>query len=499
MSYILAVDLGSTQMKLMLMDESAKTVCVVAEKYPTYVNEKGWMEQKPADWLFALKKGVSELSEAVDIKSVEVISFSGHMSSVVLMDDKGEVLYPCIMLSDSRSQRQCDELERRVGPLIKERTGNTVNNAFSLPKLLWLYEEKPDIYAKTKVWVSAKDYLRYCLTGVCETEYTDAYNSLCTQPGKAEWDEEIIAKSGLDKEMFPTVRSPYDRCGSVTKEAAAAFGLKAGIPVVAGAADMACAALGAGLWENGDSALTLGTCATYLSVVPGINEKYYGQITFHPCVEKGKMFALGSHFNGGAAVNWISGILSEKGQIDYEMLAKLSKEAESVPAGSGGMITIPFLAGSGSPYFCASDRQHVIGMRMNTTRAEVFRSELEGITYNLRQTFEAFREMSGVSKILLGGGGVRIGIWPQIIADIFGIPADISQQSDVSTVGAAIIAGVSAGIFKDAKATAENCLKIQERKDPSDENKKLYDHLYDRYLNYYKITNILDSEDKYGR
>lgn len=181
------------------------------------------------------------------------------------------------------------------------------------------------------------------------------------------------------------------------------------------------------------------------------------------------------------------------------MLAKLSKEAESVPAGSGGMITIPFLAGSGSPYFCASDRQHVIGMRMNTTRAEVFRSELEGITYNLRQTFEAFREMSGVSKILLGGGGVRIGIWPQIIADIFGIPADISQQSDVSTVGAAIIAGVSAGIFKDAKATAENCLKIQERKDPSDENKKLYDHLYDRYLNYYKITNILDSEDKYGR
>ena len=107
--------------------------------------------------------------------------------------------------------------------------------------------------------------------------------------------------------------------------------------------------------------------------------------------------------------------------------------------------------------------------------------------------------MSGVSKILLGGGGVRIGIWPQIIADIFGIPADISQQSDVSTVGAAIIAGVSAGIFKDAIATAENCLKIQGRKDPSDENKKLYDHLYDRYLNYYKIMNILDSEDKYGR
>lgn len=494
MAYILAIDLGSTQMKLMIMDERGNTVLTVSEKYATRTTNDGGVEQDPESWERALHNGILRLQERIGLKKIEVLSFSGHMSGVVLLGCDGSVLHPCILLSDSRCQEQSERLSEGLGEAVKGKTGNPINNAFSLPKLCWLLEQRPLLFQKAKVWLSPKDYLRFRLTGKCVTDYTDAYNSLCVDPVTLDWERETIKDCGLSESLFPPVCSPFDIIGTVTTEGSERFGLPEGIPVACGGADMACAALGMGLSDSGDAALTLGTCATFLSMVPEVDPAYYGQVTFHPHVTRGKMYALGSHFNGGAAVNWLLARLSEKETVDYERVAELSEAARKIPPGSNGLLTIPFLSGSGSPRFCASDRQHMIGMKISTTRGEIFRSQLEGVTYNLRQSFLIFQRMAKLRTLTLAGGGIHVGLWPELIADIFGIPAAIAGETDVSTAGAALIGGKAAGIFGDAEQAARERMQIVETKYPYSEHQELYRAAYERYLKYYEIMHELDAE-----
>lgn len=492
MRNILAIDLGSTQMKIMVLDEQADIVSSVSEKYPTMTRQDGWLEQDPKDWEKALKTGIGRLKDRGDLDGIEAISFSGHMSGVVLLDEKGHVLYPCIMLSDSRSQKQCDTLMEWAGSVVKSKTGNRINNAFSLPKILWLKEEEKKLYEQSKMWLSPKDYVRYCLTGEMNTEYTDAYNSLCIDQNTMMWDNEIIEACRLDRENFPPIYSPFDIVGYVTKEAEEKYGLKAGIPVVAGAADMACAVLGTGLSEEGDTALTLGTCATFFTVAEKSEKSCDGAVTFHPIVSGKSMYALGSHVNGGAAVNWISTILSERGEIDYQMIADLSSGARSIPVGSNGVMTIPFLVGSGSPYFCPSDRQHMIGMKINTTREELFRSQLEGTAYNLRQTLDLFQTITSVQKVIVAGGGIHVQLWPEIIKDVFGVPLELSDNPDVSAIGAGLIGGTAVGLYTQPEQMAKKKRKVLEEKTPDFYNCQQYGKLYDKYLKYYRIMHKLD-------
>ena len=431
--------------------------------YPTQTPCAGRLEQRPADWLAALGRGMEELRARRGTQDIAAVSFSGHMSGVVLLDADGQVLHPCIMLSDSRSVEECAALRQRAGALIRLHTGNPVINAFSLPKLLWLQRREPALWRRTAVWLSPKDYLRFCLTGRLVTDYTDAYNSLCIAPDTASWCGEIIAAAGLEAEKFPPVLAPHSLAGAVTAQAARLYGLQEGTPVYAGGADMACGAVGMGLYEQGDSALTLGTCATFLAPVRGADDACFGQVTFHLHATPGLLYALGSHFNGGLAVNWLTRILSERESLDFSMMDALSEAARQVPPGSGGVLTLPFLAGSGSPYFDASDRQTVLGASAATTRAELFRSQLEGITLNLAQTQQVFNRLvdGGLRRVLLGGGGSKISVWPQMIADVFGTRIDLAANTDASAVGAAILGGVGAGLFPDAPSAARQCLTVR--------------------------------------
>lgn len=500
MPLILAVDLGSSQLKLLVMDEKTEVVAVVTAGYPTYTPKPGWLIQDPEDWEAALKKGFEELSGLVDLRKIEAVSFSGHMSGTVLVDEAGTVLYPCIMLPDSRSSQECGILERCVGERIREMTGNPVIDAFSLPKLLWIKRHEPDLYQKTAFWLSPKDYIRFLFTGILETEYTDAYNSLCIDRKKSApdggtpdwWSEATIRLAGLDREKFPPVHGPMERAGGVTSRAAALYGLKTGTPVVYGGADMACGAVGNGLFETGDTTLTLGTCATFLCMAEE-TEEAFGKVTFHMHVLPEKVYALGSHFNGGLAVNWFSKAFSQDGRIDYGLIAELSKEASAVAPGSGGVMTLPFLAGSGSPYFDTRDKQSVIGIDASTARGALFRSQLEGVSYNLRQTLELFERMQmGKGKpIVLGGGGVRVGVWPRMIADVFGRTVLLAENPDASAVGAALMGGAGTGIFGNLCEASKRALSISECVKPVEENAAVYDQCYQRYLKVYEVLQQL--------
>ena len=484
---ILAVDLGSSQLKLLAMDGLGNTKKVCTAPYRTFTPRPGWLEQKPEDWKKALQSGLKELAQEIDLNQVDVISFSGHMSGVVLVDGEMEPLYPCIMLSDLRSSQECRILVETVGEEIRKLTGNPVIQAFSLPKLLWLKEKEKEIYEKAAAWLSPKDYLRGCLTGKAETEATDAFNSLCVDPESRTWEEEIIRKTGLRRNLFPAIHEPYEEAGTVTREASAWSGLKEGTKVVYGAADMACGAVGNGLFQTGDSTLTLGTCATFLAMTGSVPESEFGKITFHTHALPGKMYALGSHFNGGLVVNWISGMLSGSGEADYKLVGVLSEEASQIPPGSQNVLTIPFLAGSGSPYYNDRDRGVILGIQTAVTRGVLFRSMLEGVSCNLRQTLEIFEKIQGraLERIVLGGGGVKVRLWPEIIKDMFNRPLLEAENSDASAVGAGLIGGYGQGIFKDLEKVAREQLTIKRTLEPQTDNVKIYASLYQRYLDAY--------------
>lgn len=493
MREILAMDLGSTQLKLMLLDEDLQVVASVSEGYPTQTPCPGWLEQEPEDWVRAMKRGLEKLRAIHGWNHLAAVGFSGHMSGAVLMDRDGAVLHPCIMLSDSRSEKQCAEIRQRAGELIQKRTGNPVINAFTLPKLLWLKQERPQAWQAAAIWVAPKDYLRFLLTGRLVTDTTDAYNSLCLTGEPPVWDREILEAAGLEKEKFPKVQEPDSFAGQITPEAAIRFGLPAGVPVFTGGADMACGAVGMGLYHPRTAALTLGTCATFLLPVEGMDPRGFGQVTFHRHGVKGLYYALGSHFNGGLAVNWAGSMLSRDGRLDFKRIAELSEQAETVPPGSRGVLTLPFLAGSGSPWFDPRDRQTVMGITAATTQGELFRSQLEGITMNLEQTRRLFDKMApgGVDSILLGGGGVKVSLWPQMIADVFGVPVRQVSNSDASTLGAAILAGAGAGIFPDVRRAAEISQTVEGERVPDKAAHGAYKILYQRYETSYDLVRRL--------
>lgn len=487
MDHILAIDLGTSALKVLVMGSDASVLSVAAVPYRTDFPHPGWVQQEPEEWLKALKKGLAQTWEKITPKAVSAISFSGHMSGVVLLDNTGDVLQPCITLADARSEPECRALKERIAEQVLCRTGNPVINAFAAPKLLWM-KNHTDTWNRVRVWVSPKDYLRYCLTGKIETEYTDAYNSLFVRADSRDWDFELIREAGVEAEKFPQITAPYSRSGSVTRAAAQAFGLREGTPVYAGAADMACGAVGMNLSGSGEGVITLGTSATFLLETTGFHPEAGGAVTYHLNVLPGEMYALGSHFNGGLVLNCFSRLFSADGEINYEFLRQAAEEAAGIPAGSNGILTIPFLAGSGSPYFNPRDRGTVLGLHANTSRGELMRSALEGVACNLSQTLSLFErlERRELQRIYLGGGGIHIRLWPSIFADLMGREICTVAAADASAAGAAIIGGYGAGIFADLSMAASAFCQVKERFAPdrkSHERYKVYKREYERAYN----------------
>lgn len=501
MSYVLAIDLGSSQMKLLAMNQELKVSEVVTRRYVTTAGPGGRLTQNPADWRLALSDGMRELGERISLTAVDAVSFSGHMSGLVAIGRDEEVLAPCIMLADTRSGEECKWLRERVGEPIRRLTGNPVLQAFTLPKLLWIKQKSADCYENMLCWVSPKDYIRYLFTGIWATEYTDAFNSLCIDPISRDWSEEIIALTGINRKLFPPVFGPMDVAGHVTKHAAEAYGLKAGVPVVYGGADMACGAVGNGLFEAGDSTLTLGTCATFLSMMEGgfgQNEFGNGKVTFHMHLLPDRMYALGSHFNGGLAVDFFTGLFDQAKDGNYEMAERLSLEAWEIPPGSGGILTIPFLVGSGSPWYDVKDRLHVLGVTASATKGQLFRSLLEGISFNLKQSLELFEAVNKkkMEAVVLGGGGIRVKAWPRIITDIFGRPMRLAENADASAVGAALAGGLGVGMLRDLKEASSRAFTVSQELIPSQESVEIYEKHYQKYLNTCRVLDRLKDQER---
>lgn len=440
----IGIDLGTTSVKCMAVDADGNRLSVKTMPYQSYSPYSGWVEQEPEEWMAAVYECLRRCRGELKDRHPAAVAFSGHMSSPVFLDRDGEPLRRCITVADTRSHRQSRYLMEHYLERFQNLCGNYPSDCFIAAKLLWLKEEEPANYERTAVFLCAKDYVRYRMTGRMNTDPTDAGNTALYDLLKSRWDMELIRDLGLRADIFPEVLPSLAVVGTTTEAVELETGLRAGTPVVCGGADMACSQLGTGTVEEGCAAITLGTSGQICTGVSSVRREGIGKETFHRGILDGSMYTMATIFSGGLSVNWIYEKMHDKSRMreaDFEALGELAREAVRVPAGAGGHMFLPFLTGSASPYFDSRDRACITGLSSASSKPEILRAVLEGVAFHLKENIEVFESMGcSIQKIRLGGGGTKIPLWGKIIADVLGRDLEVLQTSDASVLGACMIA-----------------------------------------------------------
>jgi xylulokinase len=450
---VLGIDIGTSSVKALLVDAEARVVGVGRGAYATAQPAPGLSEQDPEDWKSAAVVAVRTALAGLEVR-VEAISFSGHMSAPVLINGDGAALAACHTIADQRSAGESGGIDAALVAEIAARTGNLPAAHLTLPKLLWWKRHHPEVFARTRFVLMPKDYLRLWMTGDIATDPTDAGNSMLFDASRRDWAGDLAERAGIGAALLPKLRESGEIAGVLLPDPAEALGLAPGLPVVTGAADMAAMLLGSGVDLAGDVAVTIGTSANVIAGLSRVEPALVGAMNVEPGLEPHELYAIGSHFGGGGALGWLAGLLSRADRPDPSVLAPVSIAAEAIALGSEGLIFLPYLSGGGSPNFDPAARGAFLGLAMKHGSAHMLRAIVEGVTCDLGASLDLFAGLARRRRILFSGGGSRIAFWPQLLADMSGLPVVNASASDASALGAALIAGVGIGWFGGSLSAA---------------------------------------------
>ena len=444
--YLLAHDLGTSGDKATLFTVSGQTVKSAVCSYPTNYFNQGWAEQNPEDWWHAVCQTTSELLEGIDPGEILSMSFSAQMQCCLPVDKQGTPLHPAIIWADQRAAQETAEIVERVGfDRIYEITGHRPNPSYTLEKLMWLRRHKPEVYEKMHYTLHVKDYILFKLTGNFVTDYSDASGMNLLDLDKREWSAEILEQSGIRQDVLPQLRESTDVVGHVTAEAAAATGLRQGMPVVCGGGDGPCSAVGAGCIHDGQLFSSFGTSAW---IAGTSREKFIDEEKACMCfghVIPGRYMPCGTMQAAGSSYSFIKKLLAEN--TPY---SELDQMIASAPVGSNGLIFLPYLVGERSPRWDPDATGAFLGMRMQQTKPDYLRAVIEGVGMNLAVILRTFRKQMQADNLILTGGGARGQAVCQALADIWNASLKLPDDPENATsVAAAIIAGVGVGAYQD--------------------------------------------------
>ncbi|MFS0734713.1 FGGY family carbohydrate kinase [Microbacterium sp. 1P10UB] len=431
--WTLGIDVGTTSVKALVLDRAGRVVESTAAHHGIS-DHADRVEVDAERWWDSLCTAVQSLT--VPLSEIDAIGFSGNMSSVVLVDEALRPLRPAILLADTRGADQLATLPDEVTAGIVDATGNVPETVFSLSPLLWLRDHEPEALTRCTAWLSSKDFLRARLTGVIATEPTDAGNSLLLSDGA--WADETIAALRLPRTAFPTLLTSDGSGGAVSEDAGRLSGLSAGTPVAVGAGDVAAALVGSGGLAPDQLAVSLGTSATLMAALADqhLSPQALNKLTVHPGADGG-LFALGSLLTGGLALNWLRDSFG----------ASALTAAESEPP-LGELYFLPYLAGSGSPDFVPEMRGTVYGITPATRPEQLVTALMEAVSFDIAELIDAIG--GDYRRIVLSGGGSRLPAWPQVLADVTGIPVTRFDAPDLSAIGAAVLAWRLLGVKVEA-------------------------------------------------
>ena len=468
--YVLGIDVGTGGTRALIADQSGRVIVSATEEHAPFASPRtGWAEQDPHDWWRATQASVNQALRQKDIRGEQVacVGFSGQMHGAVMLDAHDQVVRPALIWCDVRTQNQCDELTQRVGAArLIELTCNPALTNFTITKFLWVRENEPQNWARVRSVMLPKDYVRFRLTGEKAIDVADASGTLMLDVARRKWSKEMLQAAEIDEALLPSLFESPEVCGKVSAEAAAATGLAAGTPVVAGAGDQAAGATGMGIVAPGAVSATIGTSGVVFAATdrPALDPK--GRLHTFCHAIPGRWHVMGVTQSAGLSLRWFRDQFGTRsdGRDPYEVL---SDEAASAPSGSDGLLWAPYLMGERAPHLDPEARGMLAGLTASHTRRHVVRAILEGVAFSLKDTFSIFEEMNvPVKRIRLGGGGARSQLWRQIQADVYGHEVEIVEAEEGAAYGAALLAGVGAQVWPSVDAACETAVRVAQRVQP---------------------------------
>lgn len=473
--YVLGVDIGSGSVKLTLLSRQGKVTGTAGCEYPTYYPQTGWCEQEPEDWCAAFKTALKTLLAQTGVKpeSIRAIAPDAATHTAVLLDASGKCIRRAILWTDQRSREQVEFLRKNHLELIRKQSLNTPTTVWTLPQLLWLQAQEPQVWEATEHILFAKDYLRYRLTGVMQTDHVDAAGSMFYDVQKNAWSEELCAIGSIKPEQLPKVTEPAALAGTVTREAAEEFGLAAGTQVLTGTTDTAVEILAAGNTQPGHATVKLATAGRICVIC---RQKLDSEYIFNY-----QYVIPGLWYPGTGTASCANSYRWYRDTIGKAPFEALNEPAEQIPAGSDGLMFHPYLNGELTPYNDPELRGSYTGISAKHTTAHFTRATLEGVAFSLRDCMQVLRQLDvTMERVRIIGGGAKGLLWRQIVADVLGLTMEKVKVDD-SSFGSAMLAAVGIGWFESFTQAAEVCVEVESVTVPDPENRRIYDSLFPRY------------------
>ncbi|MCM3117680.1 xylulokinase [Neobacillus sp. MER 74] len=493
MKYVIGIDLGTSAVKILLVNQHGEVAQEVTKPYPLIQEKSGYSEQNPQIWVDQTISGLSDLLQYFegDVQNIEGISFSGQMHGLVLLDENRQVLRNAILWNDTRTTEECQEIYARVGKqrLLKI-TKNLALDGFTLPKILWVKNKEPEIFNQAKTFLLPKDYVRYKLTGKIGMDYSDAAGTLLLNISEKQWSKEICNLLDINGDLCPPLVESSQEVGCLSSEVAYATGLSSTTRVFAGGADNACGAIGAGILEDGKTLVSVGTSGVVLSYEETNNKDFQGRVHYFNHGAPNAFYTMGVTLAAGHSLTWFKQVFAKEEEFD-----ELLRDINDVPIGSNGLMFAPYISGERTPHVDAAIRGSFIGMDSSHERKDFVRAILEGITFSLHESVEIFRENGkNIDTIISIGGGAKNEVWLQMQADIFNARIIKLHSEQGPGMGAAMLAAYGCGWFSTLKECADEFLMAERSYYPKPENVQKYKRLYQLYKKIYPATVLLNNE-----
>ena len=483
--YYIGVDLGTSAVKLLLMDEDGTIMNIVSKEYPLEFPHPGWSQQNPLDWYEKSMDGIKELTEGIDKSKVAGIGCGGQMHGLVTLDKDDQVIRPAILWNDGRTGKETEYLNNEIGKdKLSEYTANIAFAGFTAPKILWMQKNEPELFARIEKIMLPKDYVAYRLTGSFCTDLSDASGMLLLDVKNRCWSKEMMEICGVKESQLPKLYESWEVVGTLRPEIAEELGFSPDVKVVAGAGDNAAAAVGTGTVGDGQCNISLGTSGTIF-----ISSREFGVDEYnalHSFDHADGYYHLMGCMLSAASCNkwWVEDIL---GASDF------AKEQEGIDKlGENRVFFLPYLMGERSPHNNPDARGVFFGMSMDTTRADMTQAVLEGVTFGLRDSLEVARSLGiNIERTKICGGGAKSPLWKKMVANIMNLKVDVLENEQGPAMGGAMLAAVGCGAYPDVETIAKKIVKVVETVEPDPELTAKYEERYQKFRTLYPTMKAL--------
>jgi xylulokinase len=485
MSHLLGIDASTTGVKALLINAGGDVVGTASTELPLSTPKPLWSEQNPVDWWEGAAGSIRQVLSDTRISGSDVaaVGLTGQMHGLTLLDESGSVLRPAMLWNDQRTGPQCDEIRERLGKKrLIEITGNDALTGFTAPKILWVQENEPQVFARARHVLLPKDYVRFRLTGQYATDRAGAAGTLLLDIKTRNWSPEVLKALDIPAEWLPPTHEGPQVTGHISSQAAGATGLKAGTPVVGGGGDQAAQAVGVGAVKPGIVALTLGTSGVVFASTDQPFIEPEGRLHAFCHAVPGRWHLMGVMLSAAGSLRWYRDTLAPGQDFDT-----LLAPAVSVPPGSEGLLFLPYLTGERTPYPDPLARGAFVGLTVRHTQPHLTRAVLEGVAFGLRDSFELMKEagLAQIDQVRVSGGGAKSPLWRQILADVLDAELVTVNTTEGAAYGAALLAGVGAGVWPDVDTACQATVKTTGSTSPQADIVARYESSYALYRRLY--------------